>query len=287
MFYKHKFILIAFLFFTKITLAQDCINFDVRFIDCLNRWVILPQNQNEDLPFTYGYVFLNEESQIVFQTEGTFEVGEECNFYPIKAEKTVRIKINPSNILISMVTDDKFLELDISEMPDFAKNIKAQKETAKTYFDLGFLYNEWGESDKALNALNQAAQLNPKMVDLDREMAFAYNSLKRYEEALEILQQLREKYPKDAYIYRELIFALVKSGKLKEATYNLKHSLAVCNEKKYNGENCLNVLYMAFVTKDTKIFSQWIKKAKYWNKGNSKALDLIKNMEKEMEEEDF
>ena len=273
-----KLALITLLFFTNLTFAQDCFTFDVRFIDCINKWVILPQNEEEI--FAYGYVFFDEKFNLSFQNEGTFEIEDGCNIYLTKSKKTVRTKIEPSNIFVAMITEDKFWELQIfSEIP---KQVKKHKENAETFFKLGYLYNEWGESQKALGVLMQAQKLNSKITGLQREMAFAYNSLGMYNEALEILQPLREKRPKDTYVYRELIFALAKTGKLKEAAFNLKHSILVCKDKQYHGENCLNVLYQAFVENDKKIFYQWLKKARAWNKGNKKALEIIKQMDTEM-----
>ena len=272
-----KNILILFLFFTNLTFAQQCFTFDARFIDCIDKWVILPQEQ--DWYYTYGYVFLDENFDLIFQKEGIFEIREDCNFYSTKAKKVTKTKLTPSKALVSVISEDKFSELKIfSEL----KSIKKPKESAENYFHLGFFYNAWGENQKALAALTQAKALNPKIEGLEKEIAFSYNSSAMYDKAIEILQTLREKQPKDAYIYRELIFALTKSGKLKEAVYNLRHSISVCKEKKYHGENCLNVIYQAFLEEDQKIFFQFVRKAKTWNKGNAKALDLIKKLEEEM-----
>ena len=273
-FQMNRFILTLFLFFTNLTFAQQCFTFDARFIDCLNKWVILPQQNN--LPYTYGYVFLDKDFNLIFQKEGIFDIEFDCDFHPTKSKKVVKTKIQRSNILVAAVPEDKFAELHISAMP---KKVKKAKENAETYFYMGYLYNEWGDNKKAIVALMQAKELNPKFAGLDREMAFSYNSLGIYDKAIEILQPLREKRKKDAYVYRELIFALAKSGKLKEAVYNLKYSLSVCKDKKYHGENCLNVLHEAFIENDQKIFSQWIRKTRTLNKGNKKALDLIKEME--------
>ena len=277
-----KNILILFLFLTNLTFAQQCFTFDARFIDCINKWVILPQDE-EEISFTYGYVFLDEGFYLTFQKEGTLEVGYDCDISLTKSKKVVRTKIEPSSTLVSVISEYKFLELQISATP---KHIKKPKENAETYFQRGYIYNRWGESKKALVSLIKARELNPKFAGLDKELAFTYNSLGMYDEALKILNTLREKRQKDAYIYRELIFALTKSGKLKEAVYNLKHSISVCRDKKYHGENCLNVLYQAFVENDQKTFSQFIRKARTWNKGNKKALELIKQMEVEMKKKD-
>lgn len=274
-----KLILITFLFFTHLTFAQKCLTFDTRFVDCLDKWVILPQDENEI--FTYGYVFLDEEFNLTFQEEGIFDIENNCDFSPTKSKKVTRTKLEPSNILVSVVSEDKFLELQISETQ---KQIKKSKENIETYFQRGYLYNKWGESQKALDMLIKVQEINPKFAGLDKEMAFAYNSLAMYDKALEILYSLREKHSKDAYIYRELIFALTEAGKLKEAEYNLKHSVLVCKDIQYHGENCLNVLFRAFVENDQEVFFQWLKKAKTWNKGNTKALGLIKKMEAEMKE---
>ena len=272
-----KLILITFLFFANLTFSQNCLNFDARFVDCLDKWVVLPQN--DDYYFTYGYVFLDETSNLTFQEEGVFEIENDCDFSPTKSKKVVRTKLEPSKVLVSVIEEDKFSELQISETP---KQIKKSKENAETFFQRGYLYNKWGESQKALDMLIKVQEINPKFAGLDREMAFAYNSLAMYDKALEILYSLREKHPKDAYIYRELIFALTKTGKLKEAAFNLKHSMLVCKDIQYHGENCLNVLFQAFVENDKKIFFQWLKKAKTLNNGNKKALGLIKQMETEM-----
>jgi len=272
-----KLFLIAFLFFANLTFAQKCLTFDTRFVDCLDKWVILPQDENEI--FTYGYVFLDEEFNLTFQEEGIFDIEDGCDFFSTKSKKVVRTKLEPSDVLVSVISEDKFFELQIAETPKYSKK---SKENIEIYFQRGYLYNKWGESQKALEMLIKVQEINPKFAGLDKEMAFAYNSLAMYDKALEILYPLREKRSKDAYIYRELIFALTKTGKLKEAVYNLKHSILVCKDIQYHGENCLNVLFLAFVEDDQKVFSQWLKKAKTWNRGNKKALGMIKKMETEM-----
>jgi len=279
-----KIVLISFLVFTNLTFAQECFTFDTRFIDCLDKWVILPQDEFSDSDsFTFGYVFFDEDFNLTFQKEGTFEIEDSCLFSVTKSKKVIRTKIEPSKTLVAVVSQDKFSELQILETPKWVKKLK---ENAETYFYLGYLYNEWGENHRAFYALQKAQALNPKFAGLEKELAFTYNSLGMYDKAIEILQQLREKHPKDAYIYRELIFALTKSAKLKEAAYNLRYSISICKDKKYHGENCLYVLRLAFDENDQKTFSQFLRKAKVWNKGNAKALDLIKLMETEMKKKD-
>jgi len=275
-----KSIFITFIFFANLTFAQECFVFDTRPIDCINKWVILPQEDNND--FTFGYLFLDDEFNLTLQIEGVFEVDEDCVFTPTKSKKIVRTKIEPSKILFAVIWKEKFSELQVPETPSWQKSNKKPKENAEFYFQWGYIYNAWGEHQKALVSLMQARELNQKIANLDREMAFTYNSLGMYDKAIEILLPLRDKRPKDAYIYRELIFALTKSGKLKEAAFNLKHSMSVCKDKQYHGENCLNVLFQAFVEDDKKIFNQYLRKARSLNKGNKKALELIKQMETEM-----
>jgi len=272
-----KNILIAFLFLTNFTFAQECFTFDTRLLDCLDKWVILPPDE-EDI-FTYGYVFLDEDFNLTFQKEGIFAIEGNCNLVLTKSKKVVRTKITPSKTLVAVILEDKFSKFNISEMP---KRVKKTKENAETYFYLGYIYNEWGENNKALFMLMNAKELNPKIAGLEREMAFTYNSLGRYEDAIEILQPLLEHNPKDAYLYRELIFAFTKMGKLRDAVYNLKYSILLCKDIKYHGEDCLYVLRLAFDENDQKTFTQYLRKTKNWNKDNPKALELIKVMEIEM-----
>jgi len=275
-----KLLFIIFLCFANLTFAQECFTFDSRPVDCLNKWVILPQN--EDLSYSYGYVFFDEEFNLIFQKEGTFEIEYECYRSVTKLKKPVKTTIEPSNTLVAVISEDNFSDFEISNDSPSLKNIKKAKENAETFFRLGYLYNEWGESDKALEQLLKAQEKNPKVAGLDRELAFTYNSLGNYDEAIKILYELKKKYPKDAYIYREMVFALAKTGKLKEAVSNFRHAVSVCKDKKYNGENILNIVYAAFMEKDEKTFFQWVKKSKQLNKNSEKALNLITQMEDSM-----
>ncbi len=274
-----KLILILCLLTIKLN-AQVSLQFDKRFIDCEDKWVIL--SMKEDSTHIYGFVYLDEEAGLTFNREGNFKYNPDKT---IKIEKqtnySVKIRIEPTNVKVAVIPEAMYKDLEIEKTPDWLKFYKSDTVSVKRLYRLGYTHNAWNECEKALTFLTKAKEKNPTFNGLNVELAFSYNCLKKYDQAEEILTEEILINPTDAYVNKEYIYTLAKNKKIEKATQQFKSSIRTLKDDTYNAENCYNILQYFYYEKDKKNFQIWYKefsKHSTKNEAMKKYADNMKSL---------
>ena len=273
-----KFILIiATLFATKLN-AQTILNFNKRFVQSEDRWVAF--KPDKDSSYTYGFIYIDAQAGLTLNYEGSFKVLPTGEFVPQKLDSTnIKTRLQPNNVLVAFIPDNKFQELKISPTPDWLKYYKTDTASIERLYRWGYMYNGWDECAKALTYLEKAEKINPNFSGLAVELAFSYNCLKQYDKAELILEEEIKTNPSDAYVNKEYIYTLVKNNKIEKAVNHCETSLKTLKENQYNAENCFNILQFYYNQEDKIYFNKWYKilqKQPNENKLITKYADIMK-----------
>lgn len=253
---KYIFI-IAILFAIKLN-AQSNLNFDKRFVQSEDKWVAF--KPDKDSSYAYGFIYIDEQAGLTLNYEGSFKVLPTGEFVPKKPDSTnIKVRLQPNNVLVAFIPDDKFQELKISPIPDWLKYYKTDATSIERLYRWGYMYNGWDECAKALTYLEKAEKINPKYKGLAVELSFSYNCLKQYDKAELILEEEIKANPNDAYVNKEYIYTLAKNNKIDKAVNQFETSLKTLKDNQYNAENCFNILQYYYYQKDKTNFNKWYK----------------------------
>lgn len=274
------FVLVSLLFATTLH-AQTVLNFDKRFVQSEDKWVAFTADKEGSHAF--GFIYIDEQAGLTLNYEGTFKILPTGEFVPKKLDSTnMKVRLQPNNVLVAFIPEDKFQELKIPAIPDWLKYYKTDSNSVVRLYRWGYMYNGWGECAKALTYLQKAQKIDPAYKGLSVELAFSYNCLEQYDSAILVLKDALKTNPTDAYTNKELVYAQIKSGQLDKASESCKNAIAVCTDKSFNGENCYNLLHTYYVKKDKENFNLWLSETKKWNAPNDELMKSIKAMEDEM-----
>jgi tetratricopeptide (TPR) repeat protein len=276
---KQLFVLL--LFFTTAAQAQDFLIFDKRYVESEDRWVAFEKDSSNS--FMYGFIYIDAQAGLTLNYEGTFTISPTGAFIPKKSDTVgFKVRLQPNNILVAFIPENKFDELKIPAVPEWLKFYKTDTASAVRLFRWGYMYNGWNECAKGLSYLERAQKADAKLDGLLVEMAFSYNCLEQYGKAIPVLQEALKAKPTDAYVHKELVYAYVKSDKLDKAAETCRKAIEVCPDRSYNGENCYNLLSTYYLKKDKANFKAWLPETKKWLEGNTALLAYVKKMEEEM-----
>jgi Tfp pilus assembly protein PilF len=260
--------------------AQTDLKFDKRFVQCEDKWVAF--QMNKDSTYNFGFIYIDSQAGLTLNYEGNFKISLAGQFIPKKLDTTsIKVRLNPNNVLVALIPDSKYEELKIKAIPDWLKYYKTDTASVERLYRWGYMYNGWNECAKGLTFLEKAQKINPKFKGLEVELAYSYNCLNQYDKAIIVLQNALETNPKDAYVNKELIYAQIKSGQLDKASESCKKAIKVCTDNTYNGENCYNLLHNYYLKRDKVNFNLWLKETKKWTANNADITKSIKVMEEE------
>jgi len=276
---KPRILIIILIFSMPILIkSQNVLNFNKRFVECEDKWVTF--DKNDDGMYNFGFIYIDSEAGLTFDFAGTFTIDPDGKFIPSKFDTTsIKYRLSPNQVKVSLIPENKFNELQISNPPDWLKYYKTDTASVERLYRWGYLYNGWDECAKALIYLEKAQSINPKFKGLEVELAYSYNCLGQYDKAIIELKRALESNSTDAYVNKELIYSFVESGQLENASECCKNAIKVCKDKTYNGENCYNLLNAYYKNKDKANFNLWLKETKKWTKDNADMTDRVKAME--------
>jgi tetratricopeptide (TPR) repeat protein len=252
---KHL-LLILIIFTTKVN-AQQVLNFDKRFVQSEDKWVAFQPEKNGS--YAFGFIYIDAQAGLTLNHEGTFRILANGEFLREKGEDSTKFKIRlqPNNVLVAHIPENKFDELKITPIPDWLHFYKSDTSSVQRLFQWGYMDNGWSECAKALTYLERAKDNDPNFRGLAVEIAFSYNCLKQYTKAEEILEAEIKKNPADAYVNKEFIYTLVQSDKIEKAITQFNSSLNLVKDKQYHAENAYNILQYFYIQKDKENFSKW------------------------------
>jgi tetratricopeptide (TPR) repeat protein len=276
---KRLFILL--ILFTTTAQAQDFLIFNKRYVESEDRWVAFEKDSANS--FMYGFIYIDPQAGLTLNYEGSFTISSAGAFIPKKPDSIgFKIRLEPNDVLVAFIPENKFEELKIKAVPEWLKYYKADTASAVRLYRWGYMYNGWNECAKGLTYLERAQKADPKLDGLLVELAFSYNCLEQYDKAIGILQEALKAKPTDAYINKELVYAYVKSGQLDKAGEACRKAIEICPDRSYNGENCYNILNTYYQLKDKANFNAWLAETKKWLAGKEELLGSVKRMEEEL-----
>jgi len=276
-----KTFLLAFTLITLKLTAQDNLKFDKRFVQSEDKWVAF--QKDKDGEYTYGFIYIDAQAGLTLNYEGKFMINSSGNFIPTKLDSTnLKIRLQPNNVHVAFIPEDKFGELKISKVPEWLKFYKTDTSSAKHLYDWGYMYNGWDECATALPYLLRAKQVDPNYEGLNVEIAFSYNCLKEYDKAELIIEEELNRHPTNAYVNKEYIFTLSKTTSIEKATKQYYKSLESVKDKTYNAENCYNIMQYFYKADDTKNFNTWYTEYKKWPTNDQLMIDAATKMNAQM-----
>ncbi|WP_318640174.1 tetratricopeptide repeat protein [Flavobacterium ardleyense] len=261
--------------------AQNGLKFEKRFVQSEDAWVAFPVDSTGAFPF--GFIYIDAEAGLTLDYGGTFKIDKNGKFLKEKVEEehSIKYRLQPNNVLVALIPETNFGDLNIQAVPEWLKFYKKDQGSVEHLYRRGFLYNGYGECEKALEYLEKANKLNPNFKGLAVELAYSYNCLARYESAIKILQTALKTTPEDAYTNKELIFAQAKLEKLEDAA-NIFRKTSKFPDKTYNAENAYNILQGYYLLKDKKNFSKWWEETKDYISSNQQFLTNAEFMKKDL-----
>ncbi len=276
-----KYLLILLTYAATSVKAQTALEFNKRFVESEDRWVAFQMNQ--DSTYTFGFIYIDSQAGLTLNYEGRFSISQAGTFIPQSKDTTsIKVRLEPNDVLVAFIPENKFEELRINAVPVWLKFYKSDTASAERLYRWGYLYNGWNECAKALTYLEKCQKIRPDFDGLDVELAYSYNCLGLYDKAITVLQNVLVTHPADAYVNKELIYARIKSGQLEQAAESCRLALKICAETTYNAENCYNLLHEYYMKKDNTNFKLWLKETKKWNSDNADMSNRIKRMEDEL-----
>lgn len=279
-----KYILLFFALGIVTTLqAQSDLIFNKRYVECEDKWVAFPPEEKGN--YIYGFIYIDSEAGLTLNYEGNFTIDPSGKFVPARLDSTsIKVRLEPNNKKVAIIPGKRFSELQIQPTPDWLSRYKTDTGSIDRLYKWGFMYNGWGQCDKALTYLKQALEINKHYKNLLVELAFSYNCLGQYNDAIAVLQDALKAEPKNAYTNKELIYAQIKSGQLAKASESCRNAIAICTEA-FNAENCYNLLAAYFQAGDKANFNLWVDETKKWSKDNETIMNNIRQMEQKIEQQ--
>lgn len=177
-----KYFLFILVFISSGLAAQTTLKFDQHMINCKDKWVVYPPNRDSLYPF--GFIYLDQQAGLTLNYEGSFKILPTGEFQRNKTDTIdFKVRLEPNNKLVALVPAEKYKALNIPIVPEWLKNYQGDTNAANNLFALGYMYNLWGDSYKALTYLNKVKEQDPSHKGLNIEMAYAYNALQRFDSA--------------------------------------------------------------------------------------------------------
>lgn len=252
-----KHLLLLFFIVTNLN-AQSTLDFNKRFVESEDKWVAFQKNEEDS--YAYGFIYIDEDAGLTLNYEGTFTITQNGEFIPTKFNNSsMKVRLEPNDVLVAFIPEDKFNNLKIEAVPDWLKYYKENENSIERLYKWGFMYNGWNECAKALTFLEKAEKINPKHPQLAVELSFSYNCLKQYSKAENILEKEIKSNSKDAYVSKEYIYTLTKSNNIDKAIKQYKAATKILEDKQYDAENCYNILQYFYFKKDKENFNIWYK----------------------------
>lgn len=260
--------------------GQNNLVFDKKVIQSEDRWVAFPADSTG--AYICGFIYIDSQAGLTLNYEGSFKIDESGKFNLQKKEVDgyVKYRLTPNNLKVAFIPSTKFSELGISEIPDWLKFYKEDEGTVERQYKWGYMYNGWGECEKALEFLNKAYKLNRQYEGLRVELAYSYNCLGNYNKAIKYLMESMREESVTAYLIKELIYSQAKNSDLVDAENTFDLFDSKISDKAYRLENAYNILQGYYLLKDIENFNRWLQKTDLEN--NERFRSYVKQMINEL-----
>lgn len=262
--------------------AQNILKFDKSNVQCEDKWV--SYQMNKDSIYSFGFIYIDIQAGLTLDYEGDFKINKNGNFERIepKEKKAVgftKIRLEPNQVAIAEIPEEKFKELKVEKVPIWLKNYKTNENSIESLFRKGFLYNGYQEIEKALIYLEKAEKINLNFKGLQTELAFSYNASGKYEKAEIALQKEINSNPNDCYTLKELAYTYNNMDKLELSIETYTKMAAICRDKSFLQETSYNLAYKYYELKNKVKFKKWNQETKKWSDSDNQFTKNLNQME--------
>ena len=245
--------------------SQDKLIFNTKFTQSEDKWVAFEADSIG--AHNFGFIYIDAQAGLTFDYVGTFKIDNNGKFIPKnkELEGSMKVRLEPNSILVAIIPESHFAELEISKVPEWLKYYKEGENTIERLYKWGYMYNGWEECSKALEFLEKAKKINPDYKGLRVELGFSYNCLGQSQNAINILKEALKLEPNNAYVYKELLYSQIHNNQLEDAIATYDKIINGIADKTYNAENAFNILGEFYRQKNLEKFNAWIKKTQIDN----------------------
>ncbi len=280
-----KYFLLVVALITTNLHAQNVLKFDKRNVQCEDKWVAY--QMTKDSIYNFGFIYVDNQAGLTLDYQGDFKIDKKGVFKRIeKTEKqktaSFKYRLQPNNIAIAEIPEEKFKELNIEKIPSWLAIYKIDENSMEYLYGRGFLYNGYQEFEKALTYLEKAEKKNPNYKGLQTELAFSYNALGKFDKAEIALQKEVKNNPKDCYTLKELAYTYNHLEKRDKSIETFNKMVSDCGNKAYIQETAYNLAFRYFQLKDKPNFEKWDKEARKWSEEENQFTKNLKQLEVEI-----
>lgn len=256
---------IAFLLLTLFSIssqAQETLNFDTNYIKSENNWVAFPTDSLG--AYSFGFIYADPQAGLTLDYSGTFKIqGNKIIDFDKIENHSMKYRLEPNRNLVAILPESYLRELQVKKIPEWLEfysknNINSTEEL----YNLGFMYNAWGECATAITYLEKAYQIDSNLPHINVDFAYSLNCLKRYSEALDILVHTNKIKPNNAYIHKEILYAQIHNNQLNEAIKTYEYIIQNIEDTSFNSENAYNIAGEYYRKNNLKAFNNWVEKTK-------------------------
>jgi tetratricopeptide (TPR) repeat protein len=264
--------------------GQADLVFNKRFVECEDRWVALPSDSTGS--HSFGFIYIDQTAGLTLEHTGSFRINNDGSFSPLlfidSLHASFKVRLQNNNVKVAIIPDTRLAQLKIEAIPDWLSIYKTYRDTARRLQRWGYMYNDWGMSEKALEYLEPGYNRYPDYKGMAVELSFAYNALEKFEQAIPVLKKTIELIPNDWYLYKELSYALLQTDKLQEAGEAAMKGIGYASQDAIKAEMAYNLAYKYYKKTDKANFSHWADEALKWTKKGDQFYNSIKAIESKL-----
>lgn len=269
------FILISF------NINAQSLKFDKINTQCEDKWIA--HQMDKDSIYSFGFIYIDSQAGLTFNYEGKFKIDKNGKFNRIKEELiSLKHRLEPNRIALAEIPESKYQELNIQKKPDWLRFYKTDENTIERLFKWGFMYNGWGNPEKALLFLEKADKMNSNFKGLQTELAYSYNALEKFDKAEIALKKAIEQNPKDCYSLKELAYTYNHLDNLEKSIETYNKMVSTCSEKDWIQETAFNMTYAYFKAKDKTKFKYWNLETRKWSNSENKITQYLDRLQAEL-----
>jgi len=264
--------------------AQADLVFNKRLVECEDKWVAFRPDSNGS--YSFGFIYIDQSAGLTLEHTGKFKVNESGSFLPSlfidSLHASFKVRLQNNNVKVAVIPDARFAELKIEAIPGWLHIYKNYSDTAMRLQRWGYMYNDWGMSEKALEYLEPGYNKYPDYKGMAVELAFAYNALNKFEQAIPVLNKAVEFTPNDWYLYKELSYALLQTERIEEGGKAAMKGIGYATQDAMKAEMAYNIAYKYYKKTDKENFSRWAAETLKWAKKGDQYYNSIKTIESKL-----
>lgn len=257
-------LLIVLLLITSTSFGQTDLKFDHLFVDSQDKWVAF--NKGEDGRYSYAFIYIDQDAGLTAKAEGFFTINDKGEYVPELLGQNVRVRLEPNDVMVAFIPADRFKQLGITETPDWLTSYKQDSASVGYLTRMGFYYNHWDRSAKALTYLERAYAIDKTAPSLPFELAYAYNATDKFAQAEQVAKAALAAKPNECYLYKELAFSQSHLNNVPASEATTRAGIKVCTEDNIKCELAYNLAYEYYKARDKANFDVWVKETMRWAK---------------------